>query len=77
MSFKKINRDRPVAPTHKFGIIRDWYQQLSWKQRLQILFGYRLVIRVRIACLHNPGEPTYDLLQVETTKEINPKEVPS
>lgn len=55
----------------KFNSMMDLsaYRKFTMKERLQILFGYRAVISVRIFARHSPGAITSDI-QLRTTKEI-------
>jgi hypothetical protein len=34
----------------------DWHRSFSWKERLQIFFGYSLLVLIRVPTRNNPGE---------------------
>ena len=56
MKLKNPNPGRPVPPNYKFKIELDVYREFTWMERIQILFGYRAVIAVRILTCHSPGQ---------------------
>jgi hypothetical protein len=69
----KLPVGTPVPTKFTQLISVDWQQNFTWKQRLQILFGYGAIIRVRIACQHCAGR-IVPKIELTTTPELLPNE---
>ena len=67
--------DRPLPPVYKFVIHQEFLRKLRWKERLQILFGYRLKIRLKMATMHHCGKFA-SVMDLEPTQEIEMPVIP-
>ena len=70
---RKFNRDRPVPPVWKKLTHMDWHRQFTWKQRIQVFFGYAVRVEVEMLSIHDPGKSAAKLT-ITTTKNTNPQE---
>jgi hypothetical protein len=62
---------RLLPPKFKHVIEIAFRRRLRWKERLQILFGYNLLVEVKVLTEHSTGkfEP---ITQVQTTEFLDP-----
>lgn len=54
MSNKIRERATPIECRHLMSA--DWFRKFTLKERLQILFGFNLIVMIRIATQHHPGQ---------------------
>lgn len=47
--------ERPLPEAHKHLMKIDWFRRFTFLERLQIFFGYNLVVLCRVKLPHAPG----------------------
>lgn len=47
---------KALPPAFRHVIQFDWNRTFTWKERLQIVFGYSFNVLIRVPTLHKPGE---------------------
>jgi hypothetical protein len=72
MSAKFKPRDRITRPDYKFLTEVEADVVFTWKQRIQILCGYRGKMKTKIASEHSGGK-FQSMCDFETTKELKTK----
>lgn len=65
---------RYLPPVWKKLVQCEWFRRFTWKERLQIFFGYRVRLTMKMATEHSPGRYQADLTLV-TCKDIDPKDI--
>lgn len=73
MSKKNKPIDRPVPPNYKKFFELQFFHKPTWPERLQILFGYRVRMRVKVASECSPGS-LHSVMRFSTTTDLQPKE---
>lgn len=66
-----IPKGRVLPPSYKFLITENFFRYFTWKERLQILIGYRALIKLQMCVEHSPGKHQSSL-ELETSKELTP-----
>jgi hypothetical protein len=70
----EASKGRVLPPAFRHITEVDWNRRFSWKERLQILFGYTLNVMVRIPSLHKPGVIA-SIVMAETSQYQNASEM--
>lgn len=53
---KDIPKGKPLPPTFRFRHDYDWFRRFTWKERLKILIGCNLFVRVQFFTVNSPGQ---------------------
>ena len=63
-------RERALPPKFKQQYKFDWFRKLLWRERLAILFGANLKIKVHFLTTNSPGH-VQPIIGAELSKEKN------
>lgn len=65
---------REVKPAFRHVMEFDWHRSFTFWERIKILFGYALLVMIRVPTLHKPGE-LGAIIMGETTEFDKPTEM--
>ncbi len=70
--FKPKDRVLPVQCNHLLSA--DWFRRFTLSERIRILFGFNLIVLIRIPTQHHPGQ-FKPVVAGHTTKFLKPDDI--
>ena len=63
---------RVLPPNYKHVLQLDFFEKLDWRDRLRVLFGYRLEMEMEVLMEHLPGK-FKGQMKLKTTPQLKAK----